>query len=93
VSWEKLLVSYHITGFLNWLGVEMVPQLIKEYRQRHPKVQFTLVQSSGKMLMEGLIEGGIDLCLSIYRVFEQSVFAGAIFWTKNLVIAWRGQFG
>src|ERR1700684_4270930 len=30
-------------GFLNSLGVEMVPHLIKEYRQRHPKVQFTLI--------------------------------------------------
>ena len=37
----------------------------------HPKVQFTLVQTSGTLLMEKLIEGGIDLCLSVCGVFEQ----------------------
>lgn len=74
-------------GFLNSLGVEMVPRLIKEYRQRHSNVQFTLVQSSGKMLMEKLIEGGIDLCLSIHGVFEQSGVRWSHLLDEELIIA------
>jgi LysR family transcriptional regulator, transcription activator of glutamate synthase operon len=60
-------------GFLHSLGVEMVPRLIKEYRRRHPRVQFTLlVQRSGEKLMEELAAGNIDLCLSVPGMFDQS---------------------
>ena len=60
-------------GFLHSLGVEMVPRLIKEYRRKHPRVQFTLlVQRSGAMLMEELVAGSIDLCLSVPGMFGQS---------------------
>src|ERR1700752_1531330 len=38
-------------GFLHSLGIEMVPRLIKEYRRKHPGIQFALlVQLSGKLL-------------------------------------------
>src|SRR6202034_3239900 len=60
-------------GFLHSLGIEMVPRLIKEYCRKHPKIQFTLlVQRSGEMLMEELVGGGIDLCLSVPGMFGQS---------------------
>jgi LysR family transcriptional regulator, transcription activator of glutamate synthase operon len=60
-------------GFLHSLGIEMVPGLIKEYRRKHPRIQFTLlVQRSGEMLMEELAGGGIDLCLSVPGMFGQS---------------------
>ena len=60
-------------GFLHSLGIEMVPRLIKEYRRRHPRIQFTLlVQRSGEMLMKELAAGSIDLCLSVPGMFEQS---------------------
>ena len=60
-------------GFLHSLGIEMVPGLIKEYRRKHPGIQFTLlVQRSGEMLMEELAGGGIDLCLSVPGMFGQS---------------------
>src|ERR1700735_219380 len=60
-------------GFLHSLGIEMVPRLIKEYRRKHPGIQFTLlVQRSGEMLMEELAGGGIDLCLSVPGMFGQS---------------------
>jgi LysR substrate binding domain len=71
-------------GFLHSLGIEMVPRLIKEFRRKHPRIQFTLlVQRSGEMLMEELVVGSIDLCLSVPGMFEQSDDAGAISWTKN----------
>jgi LysR family transcriptional activator of glutamate synthase operon len=60
-------------GFLHTLGVEMVPRLIKEYRRKRPRIQFALlVQRSGEMLMEELVAGTIDLCLSVPGMFEQS---------------------
>jgi LysR family transcriptional regulator, transcription activator of glutamate synthase operon len=60
-------------GFLHSLGIEMVPRLIKEYRRKHPRTQFTLlVQRSGEMLMEELVAGSIDLCLSVPGMFRQS---------------------
>ena len=58
-------------GFLQSLGIEMVPRLIKEYRRKHPRIQFTLVQRSGKFLMDELVAGSIDLCLSEPRMFGQ----------------------
>jgi len=60
-------------GFLHSLGIEMVPRLIKEYRRKHPKIQFTLlVQRSGEMLMKELAAGSIDLCFSVPGMFGQS---------------------
>jgi LysR family transcriptional activator of glutamate synthase operon len=60
-------------GFLHSLGIEMVPGLIKEYRRKHPRIQFTLlVQRSGEMLMKELVAGNIDLCLSVPGMFGQN---------------------
>jgi len=60
-------------GFLHSLGIEMVPQLIREYRRKHPRIQFTLlVQRSGEMLMKELVAGSIDLCFSVPGMFGQS---------------------
>ena len=59
-------------GFLHSLGIEMVPRLIKEYRRKRPRTQFTLlVQRSGEMLMKELVAGRIDLCLSVPGMFGQ----------------------
>ncbi|HEY6766529.1 MAG TPA: LysR substrate-binding domain-containing protein, partial [Candidatus Sulfotelmatobacter sp.] len=60
-------------GFLHSLGIEIVPRLIKEYRRKHPRIQFTLlVQRSGEMLMKELVAGSIDLCFSVPGMFGQS---------------------
>src|ERR1700733_740461 len=60
-------------GFLHSLGIEIVPRLIKEYRRKHPRIQFTLlVQRSGEMLMKELAAGSIDLCFSVPGMFGQS---------------------
>src|SRR5580658_3152848 len=60
-------------GFLHSLGIEMVPRLIKQYRRKHPRVQFSLlVQRSGERLMEELSAGSIDLCFSVPEMFGPS---------------------
>jgi LysR family transcriptional activator of glutamate synthase operon len=74
-------------GFLHSLGIEMVPSLIKEYRGKHPGIHFTLVQRSGKMLMEQLVEGSIDLCLSVPGMFEQSGVRWSHLLDEELLIA------
>jgi DNA-binding transcriptional LysR family regulator len=75
-------------GFLHSLGIEMVPRLIKEYRRKHPGIQFTLlVQHSGKLLMEELVAGSIDLCLSVPGMFAQSDVAWSHLLDEELLIA------
>jgi DNA-binding transcriptional LysR family regulator len=75
-------------GFLHSLGVEMVPRLIKEYRRKHSKVQFTLlVQRSGEMLMKELVAGEIDLCLSVPGVFQQKGIHWKHLLNEELIIA------
>jgi LysR family transcriptional regulator, transcription activator of glutamate synthase operon len=75
-------------GFLHSLGIEMVPRLIKEYRRKHPRIQFTLlVQHSGERLMEELVAGSIDLCLSVPGMFAQSDVAWSHLLDEELLIA------
>jgi LysR family transcriptional activator of glutamate synthase operon len=75
-------------GFLHSFGVEMVPRLIKEYRRKHSKVQFSLlVQRSGEMLMKELVAGSIDLCLSVPGMFQQKGIRWKHLLNEELIIA------
>jgi LysR family transcriptional regulator, transcription activator of glutamate synthase operon len=75
-------------GFLNSLGIEMVPRLIKEYRRKHPRIQFTLlVQHSGELLMEELVAGNIDLSLSVPGMFQQNSIRWNHLLDEELIIA------
>src|ERR1700746_371865 len=75
-------------GFLHSLGIEIVPGLIKEYRRKHPRIQFTLlVQRSGEMLMKELVAGSIDLCLSVPGMFGQSDVRWSHLLDEELLIA------
>jgi LysR family transcriptional regulator, transcription activator of glutamate synthase operon len=75
-------------GFLHSLGIEMVPRLIKEYRRKRPRTQFTLlVQRSGEMLMKELVAGRIDLCLSVPGMFGQRDVRWSHLLDEELLIA------
>jgi len=75
-------------GFLHSLGIEMVPGLIKEYRRKHPRIQFTLlVQRSGEMLIKELVAGSIDLCLSVPGMFGQNDVRWSHLLDEELLIA------
>jgi len=66
----------------------MVPGLIKEYRRKHPRIQFTLlVQRSGEMLMKELVAGSIDLCLSVPGMFGQNDVRWSHLLDEELLIA------
>jgi DNA-binding transcriptional LysR family regulator len=51
-------------GFLHTMGPETVPELIREFRQDHPRVRFALVQSYGEDMIERMRAGELDLCLT-----------------------------
>ena len=51
-------------GFLHTLGGATVPQLLREFRAQHPGVRFELVQRGHGVLLEMLLSGAVDLCLT-----------------------------
>ena len=51
-------------GFLHTLGSETVPGLIRAFRADHPRVRFTLVQGYGDAVLDRLLDGELDLCLT-----------------------------
>lgn len=51
-------------GFLHTLGGETVPRLLRDFRARHPRVRFALVQDSAHGLLARLRDGELDLCLT-----------------------------
>ncbi|TDC62890.1 LysR family transcriptional regulator [Streptomyces hainanensis] len=51
-------------GFLHTMGPETVPALIREFREDHPRVRFSLVQSYGEDMIERMRAGELDLCLT-----------------------------
>jgi DNA-binding transcriptional LysR family regulator len=51
-------------AFLHTLGSDLVPELIGEYRAQHPAVTFQLFQNTAEMIMEQLVVGEMDLCLT-----------------------------
>jgi len=59
-------------GFLHSLGVTLIPGLVHKYRLVHPQTKFTLVQLSGEVLLQNLLDGQIDLCFSVPGMFDNS---------------------
>jgi DNA-binding transcriptional LysR family regulator len=51
-------------GFLFTLGVEVVPELVRGFKQQHPSVRFDLSQSPGAALERQLVLGEVDLCMT-----------------------------
>lgn len=51
-------------GFLRTMGAETVPGLLHAFRADHPRVRFSLVQTYGEAMLDGLRAGELDLCLT-----------------------------
>ncbi|MDF2523473.1 MAG: LysR family transcriptional regulator [Clostridiales bacterium] len=51
-------------GFLHTLGASLIPDLIKGFSKKYPGINFQLHQNSSNILLNQLISGQIDLCLS-----------------------------
>lgn len=54
-------------GFLHTLGPQLVPELIREFRAEYPHIQFQLHQSNTQTLLDRMMSGDIDLCLTSLR--------------------------
>ncbi|WP_199441396.1 LysR family transcriptional regulator [Umezawaea beigongshangensis] len=52
-----------VLGFLHLLGRSVVPEMLREFRERHPHVRFRLVQSSRQHVLDQLTSGEVDLAL------------------------------
>ncbi|PYI51068.1 LysR family transcriptional regulator [Paenibacillus flagellatus] len=51
-------------AYLNILGAELVPKLIREFHQRHPKIRFELVQGNHTFIRGHMERGECDLMIS-----------------------------
>lgn len=61
ISPEKGEISL---GFLHTLGASYIPDLIKDFGRKYPKITFQLHQNSTHILLNQLVSGEIDLCMS-----------------------------
>ncbi|MFE3450512.1 LysR family transcriptional regulator [Nonomuraea sp. NPDC059194] len=50
-----------VLGFLHLLGRSLVPTLVGGFRERYPRVRFSLIQDSRQVILRRLREGEIDL--------------------------------
>lgn len=50
-------------SFLHSLGSYLVPMLLSNFKNKHPKIQFSLNQNNSALLTTQLINGETDLCL------------------------------
>ena len=51
-------------AFLNTLGVEVVPRILREFRDLRPQIRFQLVQEGHDAAVGHLRAGEVDLCLT-----------------------------
>jgi DNA-binding transcriptional LysR family regulator len=52
-------------AFLHTLGVDVVPRLLKDFRAEHPAIRFALVQDTSREMLEQLLKGEVDVCLTV----------------------------
>nr|WP_309485169.1 LysR family transcriptional regulator [Thermoactinomyces daqus] len=58
---ERGLVSL---AFLHTLGAQLIPSLLREFREANPFVRFQLYQNSAQHILTQLEAGEIDLCFT-----------------------------
>jgi DNA-binding transcriptional LysR family regulator len=54
-----------ILAFLPTLGTHLVPQLLREFQQEHPRTKFKLFQHGSSVILHKLEDGDVDICLSL----------------------------
>ncbi len=52
-------------AFLHTLGTDVVPRLLRVFRSSHPAIRFSLVQGSASGMLEQLLAGHVDVCLTV----------------------------
>ncbi|GIO15889.1 putative HTH-type transcriptional regulator YybE [Cohnella xylanilytica] len=73
-------------GFLHTMGMSVIPDLLRGFRERHPQIRVKLSQNTTTSLLEQLAEGGIDICM-IASPGAAEQFRWAHLWTEELFVA------
>ncbi|MEU0571326.1 LysR family transcriptional regulator [Nonomuraea sp. NPDC005983] len=76
-----------VLGFLHLLGRSLVPSLVKGFRERNPRVRFSLVQGSRQDMLRGLRDGEIDLVLVAPLPDDDPDLASAALADQELVLS------
>jgi DNA-binding transcriptional LysR family regulator len=71
-------------GFFATLGMHVVPEAIRRFRERLPEAEFRLLQGPSPLLQQRLMSGEIDLCLSSPR-FAEVAIEWLPLWDEDLV--------
>lgn len=58
---EKGLVRLSV---LYTVGAQLIPELLRAFRQEHPSIQFHLFQNPAQVMLSQLEQGEIDFCIS-----------------------------
>ncbi|MFH5185143.1 LysR family transcriptional regulator [Paenibacillus sp. TAB 01] len=85
--WDLLKPDYGTLSFafLKSLGGFEVPRLVSRFLAEHPQVQFQLYQKSSSEMMEQLLSGEIDYCLSSMTE-ERPDIEWEYLWTEDLCV-------
>lgn len=73
-------------SFIHSLGSTLIPDIIKEFKEKYPDVTFNLSQNSTDVLLEDLIDGDVDFCFLMDREFPESIEHVKLFNEKIYVI-------
>jgi DNA-binding transcriptional LysR family regulator len=65
-------------AFLHTLGTDVVPRLLRDFRSAHPAIRFALVQDSSSVMLEKLLAGEVDMCLTVPVPTAPGVEAAAL---------------
>ncbi len=71
-------------GFFATLGVQVIPEVIKRFRETLPDAEFRLLQGPSPLLQQRLMSGEIDLCISAPR-FSEVAIEWLPLWDEELV--------
>lgn len=90
-SWERGVAEVHRLmdpeqgtvrlDFMHSLGTWLVPDLLRSYRELHPRVEFKLVQGAAQTLIDHVLDRSADLALVGPKPAEQ-VAAGDLEWAQ-----------
>lgn len=72
-------------GFLHTLGVNMIPDIIREFQHHHPNTKIKLYQNNNVSLLKQLDSGEIDLCL-LHRSFNEPHIEWVKLWNEELFL-------
>jgi DNA-binding transcriptional LysR family regulator len=65
-------------AFLPTLGTDVVPRLLRDFRSGHPEIRFALVQDNSSVMLEKLLAGEVDMCLTVPVPTAQGVEAASL---------------